>query len=218
MSVIIAVGNEKGGTGKTTTATNLAAIAAGRGIDVVLVDGDTQGSSLSWSAMRKEYEVEPNVPVIAIHGKTMAKELQDLKKRYQLIIVDVGGRDSVELRGAMVVADHLISPTQASQFDLWAFSRLANTVNECSAINPNLQVSVVLTRASTNPKISESQEARDFLGDLEGLHVSEVVIRDRIAYRKAAIAGMSVTEYGVDAKASAEMNDLFDKTIQPYFA
>lgn len=217
MSVIIAVGNEKGGVGKTTTATNLASIAANKGIDVVLVDGDIQGSSLSWSASRKDNEIEPNVPVIAVYGKTMAKELTELKKRYQLVIVDVGGRDSVELRGAMVVADHLITPTQASQFDLWAFSRLATTVSECHAVNPNLEVSVVLTRASTNPRISESDDAKEFLKDMEDLSVSDVIIRDRIAYRKAAIAGLSVVELGTDAKATDEMNALFESVIGKYF-
>jgi chromosome partitioning protein len=216
MTTIIAVGNEKGGTGKTTTATNLAAIAANRGVDVVLVDGDIQGSSLSWAAVRSENEVEPRVPVIALYGKTIAKELADLRKRYQLVIVDVGGRDSVELRGAMVVANHLISPTQASQFDLWAFERLARTVSECHAINPDLIATVLLTRASTNPNVSEAEEAKSFLAEFEELNVADVIVRDRIAYRKAAVNGMSVTELDVDDKASAEMNNLYDEIVVKY--
>ena len=59
--MIILVGGEKGGTGKTTIATNLAARLKDPGADVLLVDTDKQGSASSWAAMREEQkEVWPN--------------------------------------------------------------------------------------------------------------------------------------------------------------
>ena len=50
----IMVLNSKGGSGKSTIATSLAAYYAGRGESVALVDYDQQASSLDWLARRPE--------------------------------------------------------------------------------------------------------------------------------------------------------------------
>ena len=52
--MIISVVNQKGGTGKTTVATNLAACFAGDGREVLVIDADPQQSSLDWRADRPE--------------------------------------------------------------------------------------------------------------------------------------------------------------------
>lgn len=223
MGVIVTVGNEKGGTGKTTTAVCLASIAANQGVDVLLVDADLQGSAQTWCAARDENEITPRVPVVSKNarsvkaggGGSIAKELIDLRGRYDLVIVDVGGRDSLELRGAMAVSELLISPTQASQFDLWAFERLSQIISECLAVNPDLQTRVVVSRASTNLSVSEADQAKEFLSEFENMTVSPVVIRDRIAYRRAVIEGKGVVEYGQDDKAAKEMQALYDDCIAP---
>ena len=51
-------------------------------------------------------------------------EVQDLAGRYQDVIIDAGGRDSVELRAAMIVAHKAFVPIQASQFDIWTLGRM----------------------------------------------------------------------------------------------
>jgi chromosome partitioning protein len=67
-------------------------------------------------------------------------------------------------------------------------------VKTVQGFNPDLQAWVVISRASTNPSVSEVAEARSLLADFEHVQLSSVVIRDRIAYRKAARAGLSVEE------------------------
>ena len=44
--------------------------------------------------------------------------------KYRDIVIDAGGRDSVELRAAMTVADALYIPIQASQFDVWTLDQM----------------------------------------------------------------------------------------------
>ena len=142
--MILLVGGEKGGTGKTTIAVNLAAMRAHKGRDVLLVDTDPQGSASYWTQVRDEGSVTPRVASIQKFGKGVQQELQDLSKRYQDIIIDAGGRDSVELRAALVVANLALVPIQASQFDLWTLDRMDSLVAQARGFNEKLMRSCSL--------------------------------------------------------------------------
>ncbi len=204
--MIVLVGGEKGGTGKTTLATSLAAMRAAAGRDVLLVDTDKQGSASYWATLRDEADGTVPVPCVQVFGRGVTRQVADLAERYDDVVVDAGGRDSVELRGALVAADRLYVPVQASQFDVWTLEQMDELVAQASAINPGLQAGVVINRASTHPRVRESDEARALVEDFEHLSFTGVVIRDRIAYRRAAGAGLSATELGeVDPKAVEEL-------------
>ena len=204
--MIVLVGGEKGGTGKTTLSTNLAALRAASGADVLLVDTDRQGSASFWAATRDEADGLAPVPCVQVFGKGVARQVADLAGRYADVVVDAGGRDSVELRSALVVADRLFVPVQASQFDVWTLEQMDGLVEQAQAINPGLRASVVLNRASTHPRVREADEAAALVADFEHLDGGGVVARDRIAYRRAAAGGLGVGEAPEpDAKAVAEM-------------
>ena len=69
--MILLIGGEKGGTGKTTVATNLAALRAAAGHDVLLVDTDRQGSAAAWCQLRAEHPQLPQVACVQLFGKTV---------------------------------------------------------------------------------------------------------------------------------------------------
>lgn len=208
--MIVLIGGEKGGTGKTTIATNLAAVRASRGADVLLVDTDKQGSASFWTAIREDLEDAPRVACVQIFGKSVTGQVRDLSERYSEIIIDAGGRDSTELRAAMVIADQLFVPLQASQFDVWTLERMDELVEQVQSINTELRTSVVINRASPHPKVRESDEARQLLADFEHLHFGGTIIHDRIAFRRAASEGHSVMEMEPpDPKACAEIESLY---------
>ncbi len=209
--MIVLIGGEKGGTGKTTIATNLAQMRISRGKDVLFIDTDKQESSTFWASSRDEDEIEPRVPTVQKTGKTIAKDILDLSKRYEDVIIDAGGRDSVELRASMVACDVLYIPVQASQFDIWTLEGMANLIEQTQAINPDFEAFIVINRASTNPSVSESREFESLLKDVENLKFSGAILRDRIAYRKAASAGLGVEELKpIDQKAKAEITNLYN--------
>lgn len=211
MSIIL-IGGEKGGTGKTTLAVNMAASRAKEGHDVLLVDTDPQGSASYWAAAREEKGVKPRIASIQKFGKTLASELKDLSNRYEEIIVDAGGRDSIELRSGLIAANRAYVPIQASQFDVWTLDQMDSLVGQAQALNPELRVYVVINRASTNPMVGESTEARQMLEEFENLELLIPVVRDRIAYRKAARDGMAVFELPKsDPKACAEIDSLYQE-------
>ncbi|MGB3541647.1 AAA family ATPase [Rubrivirga sp.] len=208
--MIVLVGGEKGGTGKTTLATNLAAMRAGAGGDVLLVDTDRQGSASFWGAVRDEEDGLAPVPCVQVFGKGVSRQVTDLAGRYSDVVVDAGGRDSVELRSAMVVADRLFVPVQASQFDVWTLEQVDGLVEQVQAINPSLRASVVFNRASTHPRVREAEEAEALVAEFEHLDLAGVVVRDRIAYRRAASEGRGVAEVPEpDAKAVSEMEQWY---------
>jgi len=126
--MIITLGAEKGGVGKTTLAVNLAAQRTLEGHDVLLVDTDLQISASFWSQRRDEAGLQPRVACIQKFGKGLQAELRDLATRYEDILVDVGGRESVELNASLVVADRVYIPIQASQFDMWTLDRMDELV------------------------------------------------------------------------------------------
>jgi chromosome partitioning protein len=209
--MVVLIGGEKGGTGKTTMATNLAALRAGDSRDVLLVDTDKQGSASDWAAVRSEIEDVPQVPCVQVFGEQVANQVGDLAGRYDDVVVDAGGRDSVELRSAMVAADRLFVPVQASQFDVWTLERMEELLGQVGAINPALEAQVFVNRASPHPQVREAEEAEEIFEELQHLLFSEVVVHDRIAFRRAVSNGVAVAEAdSADRKACREVQSLYD--------
>jgi len=211
--MIILIGGEKGGTGKTTIATNLAAMRAVKR-DVLLIDTDPQGSANYWAQSRDSENITPRVACIQKFGKGLPKEVKDLATRYEDIIIDAGGRDSIELRSSLVVVEKVFIPIQPSQFDIWTLNQMDELVETAKSFNPDLEAKVIISRASTNPLVHESDETGKLLNDFSNLGLVNVSIRDRIAYRKAAKDGMTVIELNSkDLKAISEMELLYKEVF-----
>ncbi len=211
--MIIILGGEKGGTGKTTLATNLAAMRVMKGYDVLLVDTDKQESANYWAFTRTENNSSENIVNCTTQfGGSVLRVAQDHNKIYEDIVVDAGGRNSSELRATMTIADALFIPIQPSQFDIWTLARMDELVRLARNVNPNLRAEIIINRASTNPSVSEVSETIQLFQEYEQLLFSGIVIRDRISYRKAASLGQAITELlPVDPKAIAEMELLYQK-------
>lgn len=208
--MIILIGGEKGGPGKTTLATNLAAMRTAAGRDVLLIDTDKQQTASFWCSIREDNHIRPRVASIQKFEKTVRTETLALKTKYQDIIIDAGGRDSPELRGALLVADKAIFPLRPSQFDLWTLGRLNTLVDMASEINEDLESYAIINQASPNPAVKEAEEAINMLKEFKNIRFMQSVISERIVFRRAAIGGMAVTEYKPeDVKASKEMQRFY---------
>lgn len=208
---IVLIGGEKGGTGKTTLATNMAAMLALQGKDVLLLDTDRQGTASFWATVREETEIESRIACVQKFGKGLAAQVRDLADRYDEIVIDAGGRDSMELRYSLGVCDRAYIPVQPFQFDIWTLRQMDELVETAQGLNENLQAYIVLNRVSTNPLVREDQETLTFVREEGFLHLGLMssVLRDRIAFRKSARDGLSVVEWKQDKKAAEEMNQFF---------
>jgi len=209
--MIILLGSQKGGCGKSTTAANICAELACSGSDVVLVDADRQGTAARWAEDRLGHD---NLhPVHCVQKYDNVRDtLLDLNKRYEYVVVDAAGRDSRELRTAMTAAHILVVPFRPSQPDLDTLPALQEIITGAKDLNSKLQVLGLLTMAPTNPAISEAEEAREYLADYPDITALRSVIRDRKVYRDAMSEGLGVVEME-NPKARAEVQLLVQEII-----
>ena len=204
--MIVMFGGEKGGTGKSTLSTNLAVWLAKRGRDTIIVDTDRQMTSSNWVDRRNSIEGLVRVNCAEKHGNVF-HALRDLSQRYSEVIVDAGGRDSEELRTALVAAHVVYVPLRASQPDLETSVHMNELVTLARGMNQTLDAKLIISMAPTNPVINEASQAQELLRELPEFKLSGVVIRDRKIYRDAISEGRGVIEMD-NAKASSEIEAL----------
>jgi chromosome partitioning protein len=205
--MILAVGNIKGGVGKTTLAINLAITRASNGQDVLLVDGDEQHTAVTFTELRAERLGQPGYTAVSLQGAALRTQVRQLSTKYDDIIIDVGGRDTGSLRAALTVADTLLVPVQPRSFDIWAIEPMAELVAEAREINGKLRAVVVLNAADAQGH--DNEEAASVLSEAQGLELLKVTIGRRKAFPNAAAGGRAVIEHmPKDAKAVEELRQL----------
>ncbi|OBX62814.1 peptide transporter [Moraxella osloensis] len=199
---VIAVLNQKGGSGKTTIATHLARALQLQGSSVLLVDSDKQGSARDWSAVD---ESNP-VTVIGLDRPTLDRDLKNISDK-DFVVID-GSPQATDLAiSAIKTADFVLIPVQPSPYDIWATSDLVDLVKQRIEMTDNkLKSAFVVSRAIKNTKIGT--EVSEVLTEY-GLPVLDARIVQRIAYPNSAAIGKTVFE--TESKSSdavAEMNAL----------
>jgi len=76
----------------------------------------------------REDEDVPRISCVQKFGKGLSSQILDLADRYDEVIIDAGGRDSMELRYALGVADKAFIPVQPFQFDIWTMRQMDGLV------------------------------------------------------------------------------------------
>lgn len=210
--MIVLIGSQKGGCGKSTTAANISAELARQGKDVMLVDADRQGTASNWISDRNQNTDLPKIHSIQKFDN-IHETLTDLAKRYEYVVVDSAGRDSRELRTGMSAADVLIVPFRPSQPDLDTLPALHDIITMALDLNPKLRVNALLTMAPTNPVVNETQDAKIYLADYPVLHLMQTIIRDRKIYRDCMSEGKGVVEMD-NGKARGEIQCLVQEIVK----
>ena len=210
--MILVCGGIKGGSGKTTFASNLAVIRSARGHDVVLIDADNQETSYDFTLLRGQNR-NGDVGYLCSKQSGMGVRTSALQfaQKYDTVIIDSGGRDTVSQRAALSVADVVLVPFVPRSFDLWTIEKVAEVLAEVKPANPKLEAYTFLNRADARgqfPALS-SQLLREASGDV--LHWSGLSVGDRVAFGKAAASGLAITELRPeDPKAIEEIGALYD--------
>ena len=208
--MIVVVGGIKGGSGKSTVATNLAVMCATEKQDVLLIDSDDQEIASDFSILRNETQQEQSAyTCIKLTGSAVRTETLRLANKYETIIIDTGGRDTASQRAALSVADILLVPFVPRSFDVWTLEKVGSLVSEIKTINPHLIAYTFINRA--DPKGQDNDDAAEVLKETDALTFLNAPLGMRKAFSNAAAMGLSVTELKVkDQKAISEITTLFE--------
>ncbi|HBC9315280.1 TPA: AAA family ATPase [Escherichia coli] len=204
---VIAVLNQKGGSGKTTIATHLARALQLDGADVLLVDSDPQGSARDWAAVREEQPLT----VVGIDRPTIDRDLKNVARK-DYVVID-GAPQAADLAvSAIKAANFILIPVQPSPYDIWATSDLVDLVKQrIEVTDGKLQAAFVVSRAIKGTRIgAEVTEALNGYG----LPVLESRITQRVSYPGTAAAGSTVMDAEPQGDAAAEIRALANEIKQ----
>jgi chromosome partitioning protein len=205
---VIGVLHGKGGVGKSTIAVNLARSLQLKGLDVVIIDCDAQGTAQNWKASRSD---DADLPAVFAVDKPKALEadVRKLSKAFDVAIID-GGAQLQELHAAIIKASDLVLiPVQPSPADIWPTAEIVDLIQARRNVTGSPQAAFVVSRRKVGSRLG--QAVTDVLARFD-LPVWEGTC-DRVAYASAMGQGQSVVEMG-DDKARSEIEDLTDNVIQ----
>lgn len=213
--MIYVVGGIKGGSGKTTVATNLAVALVEDGKDVLLVDADDQETATDFSAWRNERtQGNAGYTSVQLTGQAARDELKRLANKYEDVVIDTGGRDTTSQRAALSVADVYLVPFNPRSFDVWTLEKVTRLIQEIQTINPELIAYAFLNRA--DPRGSDNEEAAEVLKDSDAVQFLDTPLGNRKAFSNAAAQGMGVIELQPeDRKAITEFQTLYNVICNP---
>ena len=215
--MIIAVGNTKGGVGKTTLAVQLAIIRATAGREVWLIDGDRQGTAAAAIAARSEAGKLPGIACAQYpDGPNLRAQVQQQRDKWDDIIIDVGGRDSTALRAALILADTLLVPFAPRSYDVWALDDMAALIDEARSVRDGLRAVAVMNQADPGDHSTDNAEAAAAVKEVPQFIYLPIPIRRRKAFSNAGGAGLAVSELTPrDPKAIAEIAALANTVFNP---
>lgn len=190
----IMVLNAKGGSGKSTIATNLAGCYAAQGGKVLLADYDPQESSLDW--LRARPKGRPPIWGVAAHSEVLRPN-----RDTDVVVIDapaaVHGRELSELAKK---ADTFIVPVLPSPIDMRAAWKFVKELKDSGPLTrKQTRIGLVANRAREYTNIYS--ELDEFLTSLRNTVPYITSLRENQNYIRAAKQGLSIFEFAPGATA-----------------
>lgn len=198
---VITVAQQKGGSGKTTLAANLAVAFRRAGKSVALLDTDPQGSLGRWFMARRAAGSD-DMDFSTASAWGVSYECEKLKKNNDFVIVDTPPKVDADLRPALRESDLVLVPVAVSQVDVWATESVLDL-----AKRERRPVMIVLNRAKAGTRIMHVVE--EAMTEFEVARAGTVV-GNRVAYAETLGLGKGVLEHGKGAW-TAEIEGLADE-------
>jgi chromosome partitioning protein len=209
---IVTIGNTKGGVGKSTIAANLAVAAVSEGKRTLLVDADEQGSTLDFRSIREA----DNIKAVSITTPTLHKDIAAFSDSYDLVIIDVGGKNSKTFRSAIVATGAgglYLVPCLPSTYDIWSTEQAMMLLQEVRSICPGEVNGRLLVNQMQSGTIMarEAEDALVAMAEEFECPVLSTRLHLRAAYKTAIMSGKGVQEYDPRCKAAHEVKALYQE-------
>jgi len=195
MAQVITVAQQKGGSGKTTLAVNLAVGFARAGKSVALMDTDPQGSAGRWFVTRLEaleagaggaLAATPEISFSTASAWGVSYELRKLSQAHDIVIIDTPPKADSDLRPALRASDLALVPVASSHLDLWAVEMVLYL-----ATREEVPAMIVMTRARPGTRLAADVAGK--AAELEA-EVAETVMANRVVYAETLGQGRAALE------------------------
>jgi len=210
---IITLAHQKGGTGKSTMAWNLAVEIKKKyknyGYDkFIFVDLDNQESVTMTNRLRMKYGQEPlEIVRFTDDERNKLEKFINSIEDDTLVIIDSGGYDADLNRLAIIASDFVITPVSSDYMEIFGLQKFKTILEELSEIKKEIvQVNVVLNKI--DPKLKDFSDIVSFIEDVKHFKLFNTVIRFRSDYKHSIGYGFSVKELDKKSKASEEISTL----------
>ena len=177
MGKVYSISIQKGGTGKTTNAINLATTLHELGKRVVLVETDANYTlnTLRKMELFKSQENHNGFDILGSQDAQVAEELTNIRsnKKIDVVVVDSAGKTTDEgIKKLCLVSDIVIVPTSLTQNDLLVTYQTVTDLAPARELNPKLKILILPNRIHSATNL---YTVRDSLKNLDAIILPIIV-------------------------------------------
>lgn len=205
--MIISFLNQKGGVGKTTLSVNVASCLASRGLKVLLVDADKQGSATTWASLRDDTPFQ----VVSMARENLAKDVLKLAIDFDATVIDGPPHAEGIARACIIASDFVALPIEPSGLSTWASDLTVRQVEEAQTFKETLKCGFVVSRKIGNTVIG--REIRSMAAQA-GIPLLDAEVEQRVAYAESLTMGKTIFEWAPTGAAAKEIETLTNEIIE----
>ena len=210
MGKIISFSNQKGGSGKTTLAVNLAVLWSNSGYKVAVIDADAQKSLAYWHDARKKYygNNETGIDVYPYLTRTIIDDVKKIKRKYNFIIIDSPPSITYDTIQVVKSADRVLVPVQPSPVDLMATIPFLSLVKQ-----ERKKSTIVLNRVLPRANLTYAMILRLRYA---GAKIARSRISSKVIFAETYSVGRGVVDISVTSDASKEIINLGNEILRNF--
>ena len=207
LSKVIAIAQQKGGTGKTTLAVHLAlAFIKYHNLKVAIIDTDPQGSLGKWFMIRTEKKLSNDNLTFKTASLWGAQyESKTLKNDHDIVIIDTPPKIESDARPSIEAADLVLIPMSASHVDFWATGAIVDIAKKA-----NKKILIQINRSNQRSKLIT--KTNDFIKSLNLLS-TKTIIGNRQIYASSMGEGKTAVEKQKKGNAVEEIKNLSEQIL-----
>ncbi|OSM08670.1 ParA family protein [Magnetofaba australis] len=220
---VIAVINQKGGVGKTTTAVSLAACLHSKKSPALVLDADPQGSAVGWSRMGDGFGFAVEAVDLTSDGAARALK-QTIASHDGHVVIDCPPEAKQPAAVAAALADLVLIPVSASGLDVMATKRATDLVLDARSMlgGERPRALLVATKFDRTAIARDmAQMLRGFIGEADfdqlnpdGPAVAATRIANLVPLRECTASGLTIVQYQPKGKSAQEYRALAKEVLK----